>query len=57
MKLGHFRFKKEITMSRQKLLGTWFVGLVVFLLWVSLTPAVVTAQVKPITLFKRVKRQ
>lgn len=37
-------------MSRQKLLGTWFVGLVVFLLWVSLTPAVVTAQVKPITL-------
>ena len=37
-------------MSRQKLLGTWFVGLVVFLLGVSLTPAVVTAQVKPITL-------
>jgi hypothetical protein len=50
MKLGHFRFKKEVTMSRQKLLGTWFVGLVVFLLWVSLTPAVVTAQVKPIAL-------
>jgi len=37
-------------MATKKLLGAWFVGMVVFFLAVGLTPAVGTAQVKPINL-------
>ena len=44
------RFKKEGRMVTEKLLRAWFVGMVVFLLGVSLNPTVGTAQVKPITL-------
>ena len=37
-------------MVTEKLLRAWFVGMVVFFLGVGLTPAVGTAQVKPINL-------
>ncbi len=37
-------------MVTEKMLRAWFVGMVVFLLGVSLNPTVGTAQVKPITL-------